>query len=58
MNRFYTINIILYFKFTKLYKHISHFIVNMLGALAAYCFFPKKPSIVCKRAIDTQLALF
>ena len=36
----------------------ENFVVNMLGALAAYCFFPKKPSIACERAIDTQLTLF
>ena len=31
---------------------------NKRKALAAYCFFPKKPCIVCERAIDNQLALF
>ena len=27
----------------------ENFVVNMLGALAAYCFFPKKPSIACEK---------
>ena len=30
-------------------------IVNMLGA---YCFFPKKPCIICERMMDRQLTLF
>ena len=30
----------------------------MMGALAAYCFFPKKPCIACERTIDKQLVLF
>ena len=33
-------------------------LVNLLGALAAYCFFPKKPCIACDRAVDNQLTLF
>ena len=40
------------------HRSFDNFIVNMLGALAAYCFFQKKPSIACERAIDTQLTLF
>ena len=40
------------------HRSFDNFIVNMLGALAAYCFFPKKPCIVCERVVDTQLALF
>ena len=44
-------------------EHSSHrtfdnFIVNLLGAIAAYCCFPKKPSINVTRTIDIQLALF
>ena len=39
------------------YRCLKHFYLE-LGALAAYCFFPKKPSIACERAIDTQLTLF
>ena len=40
------------------HRSFDNYVVNMLGALAAYCFFPKKPSIACERVIDTQLALF
>lgn len=36
----------------------ENFIVNMLGAIAAYCVFPKKPCIHVQRTLDTQLALF
>jgi hypothetical protein len=39
-------------------KPFDNFVVNTLGALAAYCFFPKKPTIAVQRTIDTQLALF
>ena len=40
------------------HRSFENFIVNMLGALAAYCFFPKKPCIACERALDNQLTLF
>ena len=40
------------------HRSFDNFIVNILGALAAYCFFPKKPCIVCERMIDRQLELF
>ena len=40
------------------HRSFDNFIVNILGALAAYCFFPKKPCIVCERVIDRQLELF
>ena len=36
----------------------DNFIVNLLGAIAAYCLFTKNPCINVKRTIDTQLALF
>ncbi|MDY5433364.1 MAG: IS982 family transposase, partial [Bacteroides pyogenes] len=36
----------------------DNFIVNLLGAIAAYCLFPKKPCINVQRTLDTQLALF
>ena len=44
-------------------EHSSHrcfdnFIVNLLGAIAAYCLFPKKPCINLNRTLDTQLTLF
>jgi len=43
-------------------EHSSHrcfdnFIVNLLGAIAAYCLFPKKPCINLNRTLDTQLTL-
>lgn len=40
------------------HRCFDNFIVNMLGAIAAYCFFPKKPCIRVHRTLDTQLALF
>jgi hypothetical protein len=36
----------------------DHFIVNLLGGIAAYGFFLKKPCIDVQRTIDTQIALF
>lgn len=40
------------------HRSFDNFIVNTLGALAAYCFFPKKPIIAVQRTIDRQLTLF
>ena len=43
------------------HRCFDNFMVNMLGALAAYCFFPKKPSIRVKKvdsSCDQQLTLF
>ena len=40
------------------HRSFEKFIVNMLGAIAAYCVFPKKPCIHVQRTLDTQLALF
>ena len=40
------------------HRCFDNFIVNMLGAIAAYCCFPKKPSINVERTLDTQLTLF
>ena len=40
------------------HRTFDNFMVNLLGAMAAYCFFPKKPCIACERVIDNQLALF
>ena len=40
------------------HRCFDNFIVNLLGAIAAYCLFPKKPRINVQRTIDTQLALF
>ena len=36
----------------------DNFIVNLLGAIAAYCLFTKNPCINLNRALDTQLTLF
>ncbi len=40
------------------HRSFDNFIVNLLGVIAAYCCFPKKPCINVTRTIDTQLALF
>ena len=40
------------------HRCFDNFIVNLLGAIAAYCLFPKKPCINLQRTIDTQLTLF
>jgi len=39
------------------HRSVENFVVNTLAALAAYCFFPKKPSIAVERSIDRQLTL-
>ena len=40
------------------HRCFDNFIVNLLGAIATYCLFPKKPCINVQRTIDTQLVLF
>jgi hypothetical protein len=40
------------------HRCFDNFIVNMLGAIAAYCCFPKKPCINVERTLDSQLTLF
>ena len=40
------------------HRCFDNFIVNLLGAIAAYCLFPKKPCINVQRTMDTQPALF
>ena len=40
------------------HRWFDNFIVNMLGAIAAYCCFSKKPCINVERTSDTQLTLF
>lgn len=40
------------------HRSFDNFIVNTLGAIAAYCFFPKKPCIHAQRVKDKQLTLF
>ena len=39
------------------HRSFDNFIVNTLGPLAAYCFFPKKPTIAVQRTADRQLTL-
>ena len=40
------------------HRSFDNFIVNLLGAISAYCFFPKKQCICVERAVDNQLTLF
>ncbi len=40
------------------HRSFDNFIVNILGSIAAYCVFPKKPCINVQRTLETQLALF
>ena len=40
------------------HRCFDNFIVNLLGVIAAYCLFPKKPCINLQRTIDTRLTLF
>lgn len=40
------------------HRCFENFVVNMLGAIAAYCFFPKKPCIHVERTFDNQRTLF
>ena len=39
-------------------KQRRNFIANALGAIAAYCFFDKKPAIDVEFVNDGQLSLF
>ena len=40
------------------HRSFNNFIVNAVSALAAYCFFPKKPTISLEHLHDNQLTLF
>lgn len=40
------------------HRSVSNFFVNAVAAIAAYCYFPKKPSISLERYEDNQLVLF
>lgn len=40
------------------HRSFANFVANLAGGLAAYCFFPKKPSINIERIPDKQLAIF
>ena len=40
------------------HRSVCNFAANLLGAVAAYCYFPKKPSIQVVRLLDNQLTRF
>ena len=40
------------------HRSVNNFMVNAVSAIAAYCFFPKKPSISIETYSDNQLVLF
>lgn len=40
------------------HRSFPNFIANLIGGIAAYCFFPKKPMINLQRVYDNQLTLF
>ena len=40
------------------HRCFDNFFINLLGAIAAYCLFPKKSCINVQRTINTQLTLF
>ena len=40
------------------HRSFDNFIVNLLGAISTYFFFPKKPCICVERTVDNQLTLF
>ena len=37
------------------HRCFDNFIVNLLGAIAAYCLFPKKPCVMCKGPLTHSL---
>ena len=39
-------------------RAFHNLVVDLLSGIAAYCLFPKKPTINIERSIDNQLALF
>lgn len=39
------------------HRHFDNSIVNLLGVIAAYCLFSKKPYINEQKTFDTQLAM-
>ena len=40
------------------HRSFHNFVNNLMGGLAAYCFFPKKPMLQLDREFDNQLTLF
>lgn len=41
-----------------IHRSFTNFIANLIGEIAAYYFFSKKPSINLVRVVDNQLTLF
>lgn len=39
------------------HRSVNNFIMNIIAALTAYCFFPKKPSLNLQKAEDKQMLL-
>ncbi len=42
----------------KRHRPFMNFIVNLIGGIAAYCLFPKKPMTNLERVYDNQLTFF
>ena len=40
------------------HRSFNNFIINILSAITAYCFFPQKPSVDITFVDDRQLVLF
>ena len=40
------------------HRSFQNFVVNLIGGIAAYCLFPKKPMINLERVYHNQLTLF
>ena len=40
------------------HRSFINFVVNLIGGMTAYSFFPKKPEISYQKSMDTQLTLF
>ena len=40
------------------HRSFHNFVNNLMGGIAAYCFFPKKPMLQLDRELDNQLTLF
>ena len=40
------------------HRSFHNFVNNLMSGLAAYCFFPKKPTLRLEREIDNQLTIF
>lgn len=40
------------------HRSVTNFVVNLIGGLSAYCFFPKKPMIDIERTWDNELTVF